>query len=208
MGCISMAKENCEVINKYAADNNLELIQLNLGCGGRPIKNWINIDNYDYEKNDSSRSASLYDIKMDIRNLDCQKSTVDKILLVHVIEHFVRWETINLVRHYREKLKVGGQLIVEMPDLHECIKIYLSGKNAPHMKTPIGNINVGRTQFYGNQWDEIEYETHRYVWDIEEFTNMLKSEGFNIISANHEAIFHIKGRDMLVIAEKSDNLFE
>jgi predicted SAM-dependent methyltransferase len=108
MGCISMAKENCEVINKYAADNNLELIQLNLGCGGRPIKNWINIDNYDYEKNDSSRSASLYDIKMDIRNLDCQKSTVDKILLVHVIEHFVRWETINLVRHYREKLKVGG----------------------------------------------------------------------------------------------------
>jgi hypothetical protein len=52
MGYISMTKENCEIINKYAVDNNLELIQLNLGCGGRPIKNWINIDNYDYEKNE------------------------------------------------------------------------------------------------------------------------------------------------------------
>jgi predicted SAM-dependent methyltransferase len=198
-----MNKPSENVINKYASDHNFSLIQLNLGCGGRPIKQWINIDNYDYEKNDSSRSGSHYDIKMDIRNLDCQNGTVDKILLVHVIEHFVRWETINLVRHYREKLKVGGQLIVEMPDLHECIKIYLQGKNAPHMKTPIGNISIGRTQFYGNQWDELDYETHRYVWDINEFTNMLKVEGFRILKANHEAVFHIKGRDMFVVAEKT-----
>ena len=198
-----MNKPSENVINKYASDHNLSLIQLNLGCGGRPIKQWINIDNYDYEKNDSSRSGSHYDIKMDIRNLDCQNGTVDKILLVHVIEHFVRWETINLVRHYREKLKVGGQLIVEMPDLHECIKIYLQGKNAPHMKTPIGNISIGRTQFYGNQWDELDYETHRYVWDINEFTNMLKVEGFRILKANHEAVFHFKGRDMFVVAEKT-----
>ena len=197
-----MSKEKLNSINKYALDNNLSLIQLNLGCGGRPIKEWINIDNFDYEKNDSSRSGSKYDIKMDIRNLDVQNGTVDKILLVHVIEHFVRWETINLVRHYYEKLKIGGQLIVEMPDLHQCIKIYLQGKNAPHMKTPIGNISIGRTQFYGNQWDELDYETHRYVWDINEFTTMLKSEGFKIIKADHEAIFHVKGRDMVVIGEK------
>ena len=197
-----MNKEELNIINSYAINNNLGLIQLNLGCGGRPIKEWINIDNFDYEKNDSSRSGSKYDIKMDIRNLDCINGTVDKILLVHVIEHFVRWETINLVRHYYEKLKVGGQLIVEMPDLHECIKIYLQGKNAPHMKTSIGNINIGRTQFFGNQWDELDYETHRYVWDINEFTMMLKSEGFKIIKADHDAIFHVKGRDMVVIGEK------
>jgi predicted SAM-dependent methyltransferase len=197
-----MSNGHLTSINKYASDNNLNEINLNLGCGGRPISKWINIDNYDYEKNDSSRAGSYYDIKMDIRNLDCQDETVDKILLVHVIEHFVRWETIKLIRHYRDKLKIGGQLIVEMPDLHQCIKIYLQGKEAPHMKTPIGNISIGRTQFYGNQWDELEYETHKYVWDIEEFTNMLLSEGFNIKSANHDAIFHVKGRDMLVIAEK------
>ena len=197
-----MSNGHLTLINKFACDNNLNEINLNLGCGGRPINKWINIDNYDYEKNDSSRAGSYYDIKMDIRNLDCQDETVDKILLVHVIEHFVRWETIKLIRHYRDKLKIGGQLIVEMPDLHQCIKIYLQGKEAPHMKTPIGNISIGRTQFYGNQWDELEYETHKYVWDIEEFTNMLLSEGFNIKSANHDAIFHVKGRDMLVIAEK------
>ena len=190
------------IINKYAADRNLTKIQLNLGCGGRPIKNWINIDNYDYEKNDSSRSGSFYDLKMDIKSLDCEDESVDEILLVHVIEHFVRWETISLIRHYKNKLKIGGKIIVEMPDLKECIKLYLLEENAPHMRTPIGKINIGRTQFYGNQWDELDYETHRYVWDINEFTSMLEENGYKILSANHDAIFHVKGRDMLVIAEK------
>jgi predicted SAM-dependent methyltransferase len=189
-------------INQYAEQHGLNALNLNLGCGGRPLKDWINIDNYDYEKNDSSRSGSCYDIKMDIRNLDCENGSIDKILLVHVVEHFVRWETINLIKHYKEKLKQGGQLIVEMPDLHECIKIYLKGRSAPHMKTPIGNISIGRTQFYGNQWDELDYETHRYVWDIDEFTSVLVAEGFNILKADHDAIFHVKGRDMFVVAEK------
>ena len=39
-------------INEYALTNNITEINLNLGSGGRPIENWINIDNYDYEKND------------------------------------------------------------------------------------------------------------------------------------------------------------
>ncbi len=190
------------LINEYAFGNDLSEIKLNLGCGGRPLEGWVNIDNFDYEKNDSSRSGSKYDIKMDIRNLDCQDDTIDKILLVHVVEHFTRWETIKLVGHYYTKLKPGGQLIVEMPDLAQCVKLYLQGKNAPHMKTPLGNINIGRTQFYGNQWDELDYETHRYVWDMDEFTYMLINSGFKILSATHDALFHVKGRDMFVIAEK------
>lgn len=81
---------NSRSINDYAEKNNLNAIKLNLGSGGRPIEGWINIDNFDYEKNDSSRSGSIYDIKMDIRSLEVDDASVDEILLVHVIEHFVR----------------------------------------------------------------------------------------------------------------------
>ena len=160
------------------------------------------LDIYDYEKNDTSRSGSVYDIKMDISELEVNDNTVDEILLVHVIEHFTRWKTVELLSHYLTKLKVGGKLIIEMPDLDQCINLYLQGKNAPHMKTPIGVMNMGFTQFYGNQWDRLEYETHRYVWTISEFSTVLKDIGFKIIKADHEAIFHMKGRDMLIIAEK------
>jgi predicted SAM-dependent methyltransferase len=190
-------------INEYALTNNITEINLNLGSGGRPIENWINIDNYDYEKNDTSRSDSIYDIKMDIRNLDVQDGTVNKIILVHVIEHFVRWETIKMIKHYYNKIKKDGLLIVEMPDLDKCIQWYLNGKNAPHMQTPLGIMNMGRTQFYGNQWNELDYETHRYVWDMQEFCTELIRCGFKIIQANHDALFHQKGRDMFIVAAKS-----
>jgi hypothetical protein len=189
-------------INEFAAVGNNQKILLNLGCGGRPLKGWINVDLYDYEKNDSSRSGAFYDLKMDISNLDVDDSSVDEILLVHVVEHFTRWKTIEMMTHYFDKLKAGGRIIVEMPELDKCINLYLTGSQAPHMNTPIGPINMGFSQFYGNQWDELEYETHRYVWTIREFTSVLKNIGFSVIQANHDAVFHLKGRDMFVVAEK------
>ena len=88
----------------------------------------VNIDNYDYEEHDTSRDGAEYDIKMDIRNLDVLDDTVDRILLVHTVEHFVRWEMVDMLTHYYEKLKTGGELIVEMPDLDKCIEWYLMGK--------------------------------------------------------------------------------
>jgi predicted SAM-dependent methyltransferase len=190
------------LLNDYAVERGMKEIKLNLGCGGRPLKEWINVDFFDYEKNDSSRSGAQYDIKMDITSLDVADESVDEMLLVHVVEHFTRWRTLSMFRHYFDKLRPGGKVIVEMPDLDQCIKIYLSGQIAPHMNTPIGLQNMGRTQFYGNQWDELDYETHRYVWTIEEFFSQLKALGYSIVSATHDAIFHMKGRDMLVVAEK------
>lgn len=77
----------------------------------------------------------------------------------------------------------------------------LQGQNAPHMNTPLGPMNMGMTQFYGNQWDRLDYETHRYVWGIDEFTNALTESGYQVLLASHEAQWHLKGRDMLVVAE-------
>lgn len=189
------------VINQYALDNRLSEINLNLGCGGRPINGWINIDNYDYEEGDHSRSGSDYDIKMDLKDLDVIPNTVDQILLVHVLEHFVRWETLDLLQYFRTLLRPKGRLIVEMPDFWKCIELVLQGKDAPHITTPLGPMNMGMTQFYGNQWDRLDYETHRYVWGIDEFTNALTERGYRVLLASHEAQWHLKGRDMLVVAE-------
>jgi predicted SAM-dependent methyltransferase len=191
-----------QIINAWAKDNGLSAINLNLGCGGRPLKGWINIDNYDFDPRDTSRSGSVYDIKMDIRTLQVEDDSVNSILLVHVLEHFVRWETFKMLAHFYTKLLTGGKLIVEMPDLDRCIALYLKGKEAPHMNTPLGSLNMGFTQFYGNQWSELDYETHRYVWTTREFVMALESIGFRDISVSHDAKFHMKGRDMFVVAVK------
>lgn len=184
----------------FANQAGLKEIKLNLGSGGRPIRGWINVDNFDYEKNDSSRSAAIYDVKADIRNLDVPEGSVDAILLVHVLEHFVRWEAVTMLRQFFWKLKPGGALIVEMPDFDKCLEWYLRGRSAPHMMTPLGPMNMGKTQFYGNQWDELDYETHRYVWTIHEFTNVLSEIGYDLTKVGHDAAFHQRERDMFIVA--------
>lgn len=175
-------------------------INLHLGCGGQALKGWINIDNFEYEANDSSRSGSHYDIKMDIRALDAAPESVDKILLIHVLEHFVRWEAIDLLAQFYTLLKPGGLLIMEHPDLDGCIKMYL--ENTATIDTPLGPLNKGFTQFYGNQWDQLDYETHRYVWTKKEMANELNLLGYKIITLDNNAQFHVPERDMRVVATK------
>ena len=189
-------------INKYAEDMGIDDIKLHLGCGGQYIDGWINIDNFDYDPKDTSRDGSHYDIKMDIRKLDVKKLTVTRILMVHVLEHFVRWEAIKMLSDYYTLLRKNGRLIIETPDLDKCIEWYLANKDAPHINTPLGYLNMGFTQFYGNQWSEIDFETHRYVWTKKELQGVLRTIGFKKIKISNEAKFHQPGRDIFLIAEK------
>ena len=188
------------VINKYAKEHHLNEVNLHLGCGGQYLEGWINIDNYEYQNNDSSRGGCRLDLKMDIRQLDVADDSVDRILLVHVIEHFVRWETLRLLRTFFCKLRNGGTLVMEHPDLDGCIDWYLSNKKS--IRTPLGELNMGFTQFYGNQWDKLDYETHRYVWTKGEMKHILEEIGFEILLLDNDAIFHESGRDMRVVARK------
>lgn len=189
-------------INDYARERNINPIRLNLGCGGRLFDGWINIDKYPHNPADTARGAGEPDIYADICDLPVLDGTVDQIMLVHVVEHFTRWQTIDNLKHWACKLRDRGLLIVEMPDLDKCIEWYLKGKEAPHIDTAIGKQNMGKTQFYGNQWDRLDYETHRYVWTVSEFIRELNRAGFWIKEASHDARFHQKGRDMWVVAEK------
>lgn len=193
---------NSPTINRFAQELGLRQVKLHLGCGGVKLKDWINIDNFEFCENDTSRSGANYDIKMDIRRLEVLDESVDAILSVHVVEHFVRWEAVEMIDHWYRKLKPNGLLVTEMPDLDKCIEIYRRGVNAPTIDTPLGPINIGRTQFYGNQWSALDYETHRYVWTIAEFCEALKQAGFEILESHHEAKFHVPGRDMFVVAKK------
>jgi predicted SAM-dependent methyltransferase len=137
---------------------------------------------------------------MDIRTLDAAFESVDRILLVHVLEHFVRWEALDLLTQFYRLLKPEGLLIMEHPDLDGCIKMYLKGKAT--IDTPLGVLNQGFTQFYGNQWDGLDYETHRYVWTKREMALELKKVGFEILVLDNKAKFHVPERDMRVIARK------
>ncbi len=185
------------------ADPSIPL-KLHLGCGSVNYPGFVNIDFFDSEKPDSSRGGQKMkaDVLLDIRQLrsHVDSASVDHVLMVHVLEHFTRWAAISLMSDILHVLKPGGTLEMEHPDLDACIAFYLHDKR--RMNTPIGSLNIGFTQFYGNQWDELDYETHRYVWTKGELESVAKTIGFDVVELHNNAMYHVPGRDMRVILKR------
>jgi len=171
-------------------------VKLHLGCGGVKWKDFINVDLYPFDENtpDTSRSGCVADVFADIRNLQLPENYVDEIFSSHVIEHFYRWEVMDIISNWYRILKPGGIMVTEMPDIFRSILFSF---------LPIRRYRqLGKNQFYGNQWNKLSYETHKYVWTLKEFKNELYKTGFTKVRGNHWPETHVKFRDMRVIAIK------
>jgi len=180
---------------EHLAQTGRSAVKLHLGCGGVRWKDFINVDLYpDDGLPDDSRDGCIADVFADIRALDLPENTIDEIFTSHVIEHFPRWVALKMLEDWFRMLKPGGQVVIEMPDFWRCV-LWLFH---PLPK----NRRVARSQFYGNQWDQRDYETHRYVWAGSEFKKALLAIGFSTVKVSHWTETHYKGRDMRVTATK------
>ncbi|MGE3549687.1 MAG: methyltransferase domain-containing protein [Geobacter sp.] len=171
-------------------------VKLHLGCGGTKWKDFINIDFYPHDNDtaDSSRYGCVADVFADIRSLDLPENSVDEMFTSHTFEHFTRWEAIDMLTDWYRMLKPSGTLIVETPDFWRCV-IWLFHPSAKKR-------HLGWTQFYGNQWDRLDFETHRYVWSAGEISKTCKKIGFSKVFITHKTETHCKFRDMRIVATK------
>jgi len=187
---------NNPTVKEFINQNAIKEVKLHLGCGGVKYPDFINIDLYpsNPEIKDGSRSFCVADVYCDIRNLVLEPESVDEIFLSHVLEHFVKWEAQDALKNWYTILKKGASLIIETPDLLRCV-LMLFHFQKKYRKN-------ARSQFYGNQTDRLEYETHRYVWDARELKRELLSIGFSRVTVTHKPKTHKKFRDMRVIAAK------
>lgn len=171
-------------------------VKLHLGCGGERWQDFINVDLYPSVEGqeDTSRDGCIAEAWADMRNLGLDENTIDEIFTSHTLEHFVRWEAVEMLRHWHRLLKPGGVLAIETPDL---LRVIL---NVFHPRR--SRRKLAWNMFYGNQWNKIDYETHRYVWTASEITKELLSMGFSKVAVTHRTLTHIPGRDMRITATK------
>ncbi len=169
-------------------------VKLHLGCGGVRWKDFVNVDLHPAVEgqNDTSRSGCIADVFADIRRLDIPDETVDEIFCSHTVEHFTRWVALEMFDSWRKALRPGGKMVVEMPDFWRCV-LWLFHPLPKKRR-------VARAQFYGNQWDRLDFETHRYLWTASEIRRELRDMGFSQVRVSHRTETHYPGRDMRVEA--------
>jgi predicted SAM-dependent methyltransferase len=181
---------------EHIATRSIGHVKLHLGCGGVRWRDFINVDMnaHDPERKDSSRNGCVADVFADMRQLGLSDNTIDEIFTSHTIDHFTRWEAARMFGDWYRMLKPNGLLTLEAADFRRCVLWLFHPRREMR--------RVARTQFYGNQWDEIEYETHRYVWSSREIKNVLLDIGFASVLIHHRTLTHYPGRDMHVEARK------
>jgi len=89
---------------------------LNLGCGKRYHKDWVNVDFYSDDKTIISTNL--------LNGIPFPDSTFDVVYHSHILEHFPKSEALNFMKECYRVLKPGGTIRVVVPDLERIVNEY------------------------------------------------------------------------------------
>lgn len=134
-------------------------MRLEIGCGDKPLKNYIGLD---------IRNLPQVDIVDDATKLDkIDDNSCEEIKSVQVLEHFSHTQTLNILKLWYSKLKIDGFLHIEVPDLKYFCYRWLKGE----IREPWAFIGIFGLQDY-------EENTHKAGFTIGYLTFLLKIAGF------------------------------
>lgn len=89
------------------------MLRLNLGCGSDIKEGFVNID---------IRELPGVDLVADVRILSTiLDDSVDEINAYDVLEHFSFRDTTTVLKCWIAKLKVGGKIIIRVPDIQKIL---------------------------------------------------------------------------------------
>jgi SAM-dependent methyltransferase len=170
-------------------------VRLNLGCGDKILPGYVNVDVA------PSRAGRAPDLQCDLRHLSpIATDSCDEVLSVHVVEHFWRWEVVEVLREWLRVLKPGGAMVLECPNLLAACEAFL--------KDPAGGARTGaeaqRTMWvlYGDpQWRD-PLMCHRWGYTPASLREVMEEAG--LVNVRQEpAQFKLREpRDMRLVGEK------
>ena len=145
-------------------------LHVNLGCGYRPMKDWINVD--------QARGPEVQVVWDLTRGLPFTDSSCSAVFSEHMIEHITKEAAVRLLCECYRVLEPGGVLRMSTPDAELFLRSYAgdqkflahSGFSQP-IDTPVDRVNYMMR----------EYGQHVWAYDEELLTLMFKRAGFKRI---------------------------
>lgn len=155
-------------------------MRLNIGAGNKRIEGYTGVDAV-------ARSAA--DIVAPADSIPLPDASVDEIMAIHLFEHLYRWECDGVLREWRRLLKVGGLLVLEMPDLLKTCKNVVDGvRGGKHPD------QLTMWSLYGDPRDKDQHMTHRWAWHPASLSELLAEHGFSEMKEKPTQ-FHRAGKE-------------
>jgi len=161
-------------------------MNLNLGCGNRPLKDYINID---FKELPIMWSNDYFYQCLNVLDIDeyFVENSADKVVAMHLLEHFTHDEVSRLLHKIWRILKPGGHLIGIVPDVEAIIQLYktkmdqgdFSVVDVLHMQA----MSVPELTMHKTIWfDEVAryYLTRENYFAIEDFKKVQTMTGCEI----------------------------
>ena len=153
-------------------------MKIHLGGSRTVLKDYVNVDKYL-----AMRDEVVQDDALDFMRKQ-GPGTVEKVVTKHMIEHLPRERADALVGQCFKKMKKGGELHIECPDLLEGIKHYLED---PRFITSIFGL-----QRHGG-------DHHLWGYTKETLRALLEKHGFQIIHEGRGGNYQRRNQECLKI---------
>lgn len=158
-----MAFKVWRINNQIKKVKRLCNICMNLGCGSDVKTGYINGDRYNHDA----------DVIMNAHEIPSQTNRVELIEMHHVLEHLSQNDVILTLNECKRVLKPNGFLILSVPDLEACLKLFL--------KSPY-DVQFGSIikMIYGSQ--EHDGMFHKSGYTSRRLKYLIENVGFKILS--------------------------
>ncbi len=116
------------------AGQKADEIRLNLGCGGRPLPGYINVDMDTLAELKERYPGQNFPEGVEVRQLDIfhlpfADGTVDEVRADSLVEHLSFLDEPKFFHEVRRVLKPGGLFQFATPDFEETLKAWLAAKD-------------------------------------------------------------------------------
>jgi len=172
------------------------LRRLNLGCGAKPLPGYVNVDVVE------ARGGKQPDVICDLHRLEpFADASADEILAVHVVEHFWRWEIVEVLREWVRVLRPGGTMIIECPNLLSACQEVL--------RNPLRNAGAGKEGrrsmwvLYGDPRWQDPLMCHRWAYTPESLAAVMREAGLTAVRRERAQFKLREPRDMRLVGERA-----
>lgn len=179
---ISLEIKKIDKLTKGSKEDLFRPLMLNLASQGEVIPGFINID---------QNPQTEQEIKADIRKLDYQDNSVEIIVAKNILQVFSHREFKKVLLEWNRVIKIGGTLILSVPDLKSTLEAYLNNKL---------DFEEVQNALFGHQKNEFDYFYNGF--DEKSIVTALEQTGFKVVELSKINLNSSKFFDIFVRAIK------